>query len=65
MSSARSFISSTDSLTVFVPRLTVTGRSVFGRRVRQGIPRTVVSSWIPPESVRTNRADAMRPSDSR
>ena len=29
------------------------GRSVFGRRVKQGTARNVVSSWIPPESVTT------------
>jgi hypothetical protein len=29
------------------------GRSVFSRSVRHGTPRTVVSSWIPPESVST------------
>src|SRR5437762_884231 len=32
-------------ITRFVPWLTVTGRSVVSRRVRQGTPRTVVSSW--------------------
>src|SRR5665809_48824 len=36
-----------------VPSLQVTGRSVVLRRVRQGIPSAVVSSWIPPLSVRT------------
>ena len=37
----------------FVPSSTVTGRSVLSRSVKHGIPRNVVSSWIPPESVRT------------
>ena len=40
----------------FVPCSMVIGRSVLFRKVRQGTPRTVVSSWIPPESVRTSRA---------
>lgn len=35
----------------FVPWLIVMGLSVLGRSVRQGIPRYVVSSWSPPESV--------------
>ena len=39
---------------VFVPSRMVMGRSVFGRKVRQGIPKKVDSSWIPPESVRMN-----------
>ena len=39
-----------------VPCSTVTGRSVLLRSVRQGTPRTVVSSWMPPESVSTSRA---------
>jgi len=30
------------------------GRSVFSRMVMQGISRAVVSSWRPPESVRTS-----------
>ena len=34
-----------------MPTLTVTGRSVLSRNVKQGTPRTVVSSWMPPESV--------------
>ena len=33
--------------------MTVTGRSVLSRSVKHGIPSTVVSSWIPPESVTT------------
>lgn len=43
---------------VFVPALTVTGRSVFSRSVKQGIPRYVLSSWIPPESVSAAPASA-------
>ncbi len=31
-----------------VPSVTVTGRSVFSRKVRQGTPRAVVSSFMPP-----------------
>lgn len=37
-----------------VPIVIVMGRSVFSRSVKHGIPRTVVSSWTPPESVRTS-----------
>ena len=37
---------------------TVIGRSVFSRSVRHGTPRTVVSSWMPPESVRTRARGA-------
>ena len=37
---------------VFVPIETVIGRSVFARSVKHGSPRYVVSSWMPPESVR-------------
>ena len=37
----------------FVPRVTVSGRSVLFLRVIHGIPMTVVSSVIPPESVIT------------
>ena len=48
-----------------VPIVVVAGRSVFPRRVRQGTFRTVVSSWIPPESVSTKRALAMRPRNDR
>ena len=42
----------------FVPCVMVTGRSVLGRRVRHGTPRTVVSSCTPPESVITAAAPA-------
>ena len=38
------------------PVSTVTGRSVLSRRVRQGTPSTVASSWRPPESVRQTAA---------
>ncbi len=51
--------------TWFVPSLTVIGRSVVSRRVRHGIPRTVVSSWMPPESVSTRRAWACSARKSR
>src|SRR5207245_6815524 len=40
-------------ITRLVPQVTVAGRSVLSRSVKQGTPRIVVSSWIPPESVRT------------
>ena len=40
--------------TVFVPSVTVIGRSVLSRSVRHGTPSTVVSSWTPPESVSTS-----------
>jgi hypothetical protein len=36
-----------------VPIVTVSGRSVLSRKVRQGTPITVVSSVMPPESVIT------------
>src|SRR5215211_6004411 len=49
----------------FVPCVMVTGRSVFSRTVRHGTPSTEVSSWTPPESVRTMAADASRPRNSR
>ena len=39
---------------VLVPSVTVIGRSVFSLRVKQGIPKAVVSSCKPPESVKTN-----------
>jgi len=39
-----------------VPTSIVIGRSVFSRRVRQGMPSAVLSSCSPPESVRTRRA---------
>ena len=35
----------------FVPSVIVIGRSVFSLKVKQGMPRDVVSSWSPPESV--------------
>ncbi len=35
-----------------LPMVTVMGRSVLGRNVRQGTRRKVLSSWIPPLSVR-------------
>ena len=44
--------------TVLVPCSTVTGRSVLSRSVKQGIPRNVVSSCTPPESVSTAAASA-------
>ena len=43
----------------------VIGRSVDVRRVTHGTPRYVVSSWMPPESLATTRAAAMRPTNSR
>ena len=46
--------------TRFVPLVTVTGLSVDVRSVKQGTPRTVVSSCTPPESVRTSRAFAAK-----
>ena len=39
--------------TIFVPHSTVTGLSVFSLTVTQGMPKHVVSSWMPPESVTT------------
>jgi hypothetical protein len=39
----------------------VIGLSVFGRIVRQGMPSTVGSSWIPPLSVITIRELATNP----
>lgn len=50
---------------ILVPSLTVIGRSVLSRSVRQGIPRMVVSSWIPPESVSTSDARDIRRRKSR
>lgn len=50
---------------VFVPSVIVTGRSVLSRSVKQGTPRTVVSSWIPPESVSTSAAWSMSARNSR
>ena len=49
----------------FVPISQVIGRSVLGRMVRQGTPSTVVSSWIPPLSVRTIRECATKPRKGR
>ena len=43
----------------FVPWVTVIGRSVVVLSVRHGVPSAVVSSWIPPESVRTQTAWVM------
>ena len=45
--------------------VTVIGRSVLSRNVRQGTPSTVVSSCIPPESVNTRRALSMSARKSR
>ena len=45
---------------MFVPSSIVTGRSVESRSVKQGTPRAEVSSWMPPESVRTKRARRLR-----
>ena len=41
------------------------GTSVLGRIVRHGIPKTVVSSWMPPLSVRTMRERATKPRKGR
>ena len=49
----------------FVPNWIVAGRSVLSRSVRQFTPRTVVSSWIPPESVSTIELSASRDKKSR
>ncbi len=43
----------------------VMGRSVFGRSVRHGTRRKVVSSWSPPESVSTHEAASASPMLSR
>jgi hypothetical protein len=43
---------------VFVPCVTVTGRSVLSRSVKHGMPSAVVSSCTPPESVTTAAAPA-------
>src|SRR5262249_10367996 len=61
---ARMLARSTPASTL-VPSLIVTGRSVFSRSVTHATPRAVVSSCSPPESVRTNRADARAWSISR
>ena len=47
-----------------VPEVTVTGRAVLARIVRQGTPKYVVSSWIPPESVITTAARCCRARNS-
>ena len=47
----------------FVPCVTVTGRSVDSRSVRHGTPSTVVSSWMPPESVSTTGARRHQPDE--
>ena len=44
-----------------VPWVMVTGRSVLGRAVMQGIPSTVVSSWSPPS--RSAPGSSARPAD--
>src|SRR6267142_6619713 len=49
----------------FVPWEIVIGRSVFSRRVKQGTPRAVVSSWMPPESVKASVALLSRQRKSR
>lgn len=41
---------------MLAPTATVSGRSVLSRRVTQGTCRMQVSSWTPPESVRTSLA---------
>ena len=41
-----------------VPWVMVMGRSVVERTVRQGTPRKVVSSWMPPELVSTRAAES-------
>ena len=46
---------------VLVPSSIVIGRSVVLRRVKQRTPSAEVSSWTPPESVRTKRAADSRP----
>ena len=50
---------------MFVPTVTVIGRSVFLRNVTHGTFRIVVSSWTPPESVRTSAASATSDMNSR
>src|ERR1043166_4444083 len=44
----------------FVPKVTVIGRSVPGRTVKQGTPKNVVSSCTPPESVITSPAASIK-----
>ena len=48
----------------FVPLVTVIGRSVFSRSVRQGTPRAVLSSCAPPESVSTAALSSISPMNS-
>jgi hypothetical protein len=43
-----------------VPCFIVIGRSELGLKVKHGIRKNVVSSWRPPESVRTNREFSTR-----
>lgn len=45
---------------ILVPSETVIGRSVFSLNVKHGIPSAVVSSWIPPLSVKTTAASINR-----
>ena len=45
---------------MFAPTSTVSGVLVLSRRVTHGTPRMQVSSWTPPESVRTSFACASR-----
>ncbi len=40
-----------EPISSLVPSSTVSGRSVLFRKVMQGMPKTVASSVIPPESV--------------
>lgn len=47
-----------------VPWVTVIGRSVFSRSVRQGTPSAVLSSWAPPESVSTAALSSIKPMNS-
>ena len=51
--------------TIFVPHSTVTGLSVFSLTVTQGMPKHVVSSWMPPESVTTIAACFIKQRKSR
>ena len=50
---------------VLVPSVTVIGRSVFSLSVMQGIPKAVVSSCKPPESVKTNFDSAIKATKSK
>ena len=49
-----------EPISSFVPIFTVSGRSVLSRKVIHGIPITVVSSVMPPESVITAFAFSTR-----